>query len=389
MKLSNLVQRISGEGAEAWEIHYLARQARDRGEDAIVLSVGDPDFATPPAIIDSAIDALQRGDTHYSAIAGKQALRDAIAADFTTQSGLPCAGSQVHVFGGTQNALFAASLCLLEHGDEVIALEPMYVSYEATLCIGGARLVRVAQPAELGFRPQAELIAAAITAATRAIVVTTPNNPTGVVMSRAELQRIADLAIEHDLWVIADEVYTDLVFEGEHQSIAALPGMADRTVTINSLSKSHAMTGWRIGWAISPAVLEPHFNNLSLCMLYGLAGFIQEAAITALTRQRGASAGMREIYRARREVVCEELAAATGLQVLKPQAGMYVMADVSAYGMSGDQFSRELFAAQMVSVLDGRAFGQSADGWVRISFTLSERELREGCRRIVAFLATR
>ncbi len=387
MKLSSAVQRISGEGAEAWEIHYLARQARDRGEDAIVLSVGDPDFATPAPIIDSAITALRDGDTHYSAIAGKQALREAIAEDFTTQSGVQCAPSQVHVFGGTQNALFAASLCLLEKGDEVIALEPMYISYEATLCIGGANLVRVSQPDN--FRPRASLIAAAITPATRAIVVTTPNNPTGVVMTKDELQAVAELAIKHDLWVIADEVYTDLVFEGKHQSIAALPGMAERTITINSLSKSHAMTGWRVGWAISPPIMEPHFNNLSLCMLYGLAGFIQEAAITALTDQRHASAEMCDIYRARRDLVCTELAAAEGLQVLKPQAGMYVMADVRGYGMSSDQFSRELFAEQMVSVLDGRAFGQSADGWVRISFTLSEEELRAGCQRIVAFLAKR
>ncbi len=389
MKLANAVNRISGEGAEAWEIHYLGRQARDRGEDAIVLSVGDPDFATPQPIIDSAIDALQRGDTHYSAIAGKQALREAIAQDFTARSGLACEPAQVHVFGGTQNALFAASLCLLEKGDEVIALEPMYISYEATLGIGGATLVRVAQPAACGFRPQTELIAAAITPATRAIVITTPNNPTGVVMTADELQAVADLAIQHDLWVIADEVYTDLIFEGEHGSIAALPGMAERTITINSLSKSHAMTGWRVGWAISPPLLEPHFNNLSLCMLYGLAGFIQEAAITALTEQRHASAKMRDIYLARRDVVCEALAAADRLKVLKPQAGMYVMADVRGYGLTSDEFSRALFAEQMVSVLDGRAFGQSADGWVRISFTLSEDELREGCRRIVAFLSNR
>jgi arginine:pyruvate transaminase len=389
MKLANLVDRISGEGAEAWEIHYLGRQARDRGEDAIVLSVGDPDFATPQPIIDSAVSALQRGDTHYSAIAGKQPLREAIARDFSARCGLACDPSQVHVFGGTQNALFAASLCLLEKGDEVIALEPMYISYEATLGIGGATLIRVAQPAEQDFRPQAALIATAITPATRAIVVTTPNNPTGVVMTADELQAIADLAIAHDLWVIADEVYTDLIFEGEHHSIAALPGMAERTITINSLSKSHAMTGWRVGWAISPSLLEPHFNNLSLCMLYGLAGFIQEAAITALTEQREASAAMRDIYLARRELVCDALAAADRLNVLKPQAGMYVMADVRAYGMTSDEFSRALWAEQMVSVLDGRAFGHSADGWVRISFTLSEQELREGCRRIVEFLAKR
>lgn len=387
MKLSSLVQRISGEGAEAWEIHYLGKQAAERGEDAIVLSVGDPDFATPDPIIDSAVNSLRAGHTHYTSVPGIAPLREAIAQDFRNRCGLPCPPSQVHVFGGTQNALFSTSLCLLEKGDEVIALEPMYVSYEATLQIGGATLVRVAQPAENDFRPVPALIANAITAATRAIVITTPNNPTGVVMTQAELEAIAKLAIEHDLWVIADEVYTDLVFEDQHRSIAALPGMAERTITINSLSKSHAMTGWRVGWAISPPQLGEHFNNLGLCMLYGLPGFIQRAAITALTEQRAASAQMCDIYRRRRELVCTELAAAKQLKVLKPQAGMYVMADVRAYGISSDQFSRQLWADKKVSVLDGRAFGASANGWVRISFTLSEEQLRDGCRRIVDFLA--
>ncbi len=384
--VSSFTDRIGGDGAAAWEIHVAANEAQARGEDVIILSVGDPDFSTPRPVIDSAIDALNNGDTHYAATAGRTELRQAIADDFSKQSGLGTDIDNVFVFAGTQNALFAASLVLLEHGDEVITLEPMYVSYESTLCLGGAKLVTVAQPADNGFRLDINLLKNAITPATRAIVITTPNNPTGIAMTFDELNSIAELAINHNLWVISDEIYTDIIFDGEHHSIAALPGMAERTVTINGLSKSHAMTGWRVGWTIAPIELAPHFDNLTLCMLYGIPGFIQQAAITALVQQRDASKEMREKYRQRRDVVCSELEKADNLPLIKPQAAMYVMADIRAYSSSGTEFSRALYDATGVSVLDAGAFGPSAAGWIRISYTLGEETLRAGCRRMVAFL---
>lgn len=389
MKLSTLVNRISGEGAEAWDIHTKAQRAAAAGEDVIVMSIGDPDFPTPAPIIESAVNALHNGDTHYAAVAGRDKLRDAVANDFASRSGTPCQRNNVFIFAGTQNALLATSLCVLEHGDEVIALEPMYVSYEASLQIGGARLVRVAQPAEENFRPNIDRIANAITPATRAIVITTPNNPTGVVMNTAELQSIADLAIKHDLWVISDEVYADIIFTGTHQSIASLPGMAERTIIVSSLSKSHAMTGWRVGWTIAPEILKPHFDNLALCMLYGLPGFVQEAAATALTDQRDASKEMCNTYQRRCDVVCAELAKANRLVVLRPEAAMYVMVDVRGYGMDSAEFCRELYENTGVSVLDAGAFGDSARGWVRISFTIGEQKLIEGCKRITDFLRSR
>ena len=388
LKVSSLTDRISGEGAEAWEIHAEANRAKARGEDVIVLSVGDPDFSTPAPVVSCAIEALNNGDTHYAATAGRDELRQVIASDFSSRTGVTTDIENVFVFAGTQNALFATSLVLLEHGDEVIALEPMYVSYEASLSLGGAKLVTVAQPAEQGFRPNIKLIEQAITPATRALVITTPNNPTGVAMTKDELSSIAQLAIKHNLWVISDEIYTDIIFDGEHHSIAALPGMAERTVTINGLSKSHAMTGWRIGWSIAPKQLAKHYDNLTLCMLYGIPGFIQQAALLALTEQRDASVEMKELYKLRRDVVCAALEQADKLPLLKPQAAMYVMADIRAYGLSGYDFCHALYRETGVSVLDAGAFGESARGWIRISFTLGEDTLKEGCRRIVEFLNT-
>lgn len=386
MRYSTLTQRIQNNGASAWATHTQACQALERGDDVIVLSVGDPDFSTPTPIITSAIDALQGGDTHYPAIAGRETLRRAVASDFSARTGCTWYAENVAICAGTQNALLAAALCLLDHGDEVIALEPMYVTYESTLRMSGAELVTVAQHASSGFRPDVEAIAAAVTERTRVLVLTTPNNPTGVVMSDGELESIAALAINHDLTVIVDEVYANLVFEGQHVSLASLPHMAERTVTVSSVSKSHAMTGWRCGWAIGPEDLIDHIANVQTNINYGVPGFVQEAAIAALTECTDSTAAMRETYRRRRDLTVSELAPIDRLELLIPQAGMYVMVNVGAYVDDMSTFVQALYDATGVSLLDGGLFGSTTRGWLRISFATDDASLVEGCRRLVGFL---
>lgn len=387
MRYSTFTRRIGDEGSEAWALHEEAGRAAVRGEDVIALSIGDPDFATPPAIVRRAVAALEAGDTHYTEITGREALRAAIARGFAARAGVDCGPDNVMVFAGAQNALFAAGLCLLDRDETVLALDPMYVTYGATVGASGAGIVRVPQPAAAGFRPDAAAIEAAVTPRTRAILLATPNNPTGVVMTRAELEAIADIARRRDLWVIADEVYADLVFEGQAVSMAGLPGMAERTVTVSSLSKSHAMTGWRIGWAIGPEPLIGHFRKLGLCMLYGLPGFVQEAGVEALAAQETVTAEMRRVYRRRRDLVCERLAAVPELGVLRPEAGMFVMADVRRLGPSASEVAWALFRETGVAVLDAGAFGATAQGWVRIAFTQEDAKLAEACDRIVGFVA--
>ncbi len=385
MRFAGVVNRIDNEGAAGWGVLFEAWQAQRRGEDVLILSIGDPNFATPEPIIDAAVGALRSGDTHYTDVEGRPALRELIAARFGVATARPWGPENVIVLNGTQNALFVAGLCTLEAGDEVVAFDPMYLTYEATLQTGGASLVRVPLDADAGFRFDADRVAAALTPRTRALVLNTPNNPTGAVATREELAALAELAQLHDLWVIADEVYADLVFEGEHVSIASLDGMAERTITVSSVSKSHAMTGWRLGWAIGPSEFIEHAGRLGLAMSYGVPGFAQEAAVEALRNQDPAVADMRETYRRRRDLVVEELAAAPNLEVLSPQGAMYVLVDVRAHGMSSSDFSWELFRQTGVAALDAGAFGQSTDGWLRIAFTISDDDLREACRRLVAF----
>lgn len=388
MRYSPFVQRISGESVSAWDIHYAAIEARGRGEDVIVLSVGDPDFATDERISAAASAALEQGDTHYTHVLGRPALREAIAAKQRRLLGIDVSADNVALVAGAQNGLFATCLCLFGSGDEVLVPEPMYLTYEACVHASGAQIACVQQPAANGFRLTAAALEATLTDKTRGIALATPCNPTGNVYSREELEAVAEVARKHDLWVISDEVYGQLTYDREHLSIASMPGMAERTVILNSLSKTHAMTGWRVGWVIAPPALVGHLDNLLLCMLYGLPGFIQEAALKALELDEEVIGSAREVYRRRRDLVVAGLKPVQLLDCREPEAGMFMLVDVRRTGLSSMDFAWQLFRATGVSVLDAQAFGASAEGFVRISFTVADEVLKDACQRIAGFVET-
>jgi arginine:pyruvate transaminase len=387
MRFSSFVERIGGPSSRAWDLHYQALAAKRRGEDVIVLSVGDPAFETPAAARAAAFRAIEAGDTHYTEIAGRLPLRTLIAADHSLRSGQVVTAENVIVLAGTQNALYCAAACLLSPGDEVIVPEPMYLTYRAALQASGAKIVTVPCPAERQFHIDLKALAAAVTGRTRAIFFATPNNPTGAAATLDELNAIAALAIKHDLWVVSDEVYGRLCFEATHLSIGALPGMAARTVTASSVSKSHAMTGWRIGWMIAPEPLIGHVKNLVLCMLYGLAGFAQEAACEALRSGDAEVDRMRTVYRRRRDEVFAWLSSVAGLRCVRPEAGMFILIDVRGTGLGAAEFAWQLYAATHVAVLDAETFGPSVAGHIRISVTVDDHELELACQRIAQFVA--
>jgi len=388
MKYSSLTDRVKGGAADAWDLHYLAKQAGERGEDVIVLSVGDPDFATPDAIIDKAYAAMRGGDTHYTSILGHDGLRAAIVDKHRASSGQRVSADNVIVTSGAQNALFATSLCLLDPGDEAIVLQPMYVTYEATIRAPGATLVPVVLDAENEYRLDADKLAAAISPRTRAIFYASPSNPTGIALNHEEVKQVAELARKHDLWVVADEVYSDFVFNGSFHHIASEPGMDERVVSIGSMSKSYAMSGWRVGWAVGPGELIANMDKLALCMLYGLPGFIMQAAQYALENCAQEHARMGDIYRKRLDFLYQQFSAMPGLKPHRPDAGMFMMVDVRGTGLSVAEFCQRLFDATGVSLLDATAFGASAEGHVRVSCTVGDDELDEACRRIGGFLET-
>lgn len=381
---------IASEGSAGWAIADAAADASGRGEDVVSLCLGDTSFDTPDRILATAIASLRGGRTHYAPVPGTPELRANIAAAQTRFDGQAWQAEQVTVFGGAQNALFATLMAVAGAGDEVLYFEPWYATYEATIRAGGA----IAKPIKLSFEsPSCKLselaIIAAITDRTRAIVLNSPNNPGGYVFGRSDLEVVARVAQQYNLWIISDEVYRSAVFDDEYSSITSFPDVLDRTIIINSLSKSHAMTGWRVGWALAPLAAAHHLQNLAQCMLFGSPTFIQDAAATALE-----AAGDEEMkyfsgeLRRRRDIMCKALSAIQRLRFTRPRGGMFCFIDVSETGLSGSHFAEKLFRSDGLAVVPGTAFGPNMSDFIRISFSASEEIIENGMERLRRFCAT-
>ena len=382
MRHATLTRRLDVDSARVWDIHYRARERQEAGEDVILLTVGDPDFETPPAIVDEAHRSLRRGRTHYGPTAGDPLLRETIARHHERTTTQPVSAENVVVFAGAQSALFSSVLCIADPGDEIAVFEPRYVTYDGVIDTPGAMRVDVPLAAAQGFRFDPDALGRAVTPRTRAVLLNTPHNPTGLVATGEELEAIAAIAKRHDLWVLSDEVYASLTYDAGHVAIASLPGMAERTVTINSLSKSHAMQGWRLGWAVGPAPLARHLTHLIVSMVFGTPLFTQDAAQFALTHELAEIEAMEREYRTRRDLVCTRLNACPGLACPWPQGGMYALADVRGTGLSDSHFAWGLLDGEGVSVLPTETFGASAAGYVRVSLTAPVAVLGEACDRI-------
>ena len=389
MRFSPFVDRVAGKGAAAWSIHIEALRQRASGREIFLLTIGEPDQPPPEAVIAATVTALNRRRVGYAPILGEPALRAAIAARFARRTGRPCAGGNVAVVPGTQGGLFCALRCLAGPGDEVVMPEPMYATYEAVVGASGARLVNIPSLPAKGFHPDLAALASAITPRTRVVWINSPHNPTGAVLERREIETIAELCRRHDLWLLSDEVYEDLAFARPHVSPWSLPEMAERTVVVSSLSKSHAIPGFRLGWIIGPEPLMPHLFNLLLCMLYGGPPFIQDGALVALTRELPEVAALCEDYRRRAAMLAGLLAKAPHCRVTPPEGGMFVLLDVRESGLTSAEFARRLLAEEAVAVLPCDGFGASAAGQLRISLSLADARLKEAGERILHFAERR
>ena len=385
MRYSPLVERIAGPGAGAWSVHADAVKRRDAGADVILLTVGDPDQDPPETAIAATVSALRAGRTGYASIAGYPALREAIAARAARRSGRPCTADNVVVVPGAQGGLFCTLHCLAGPGDEVVVLDPIYATYQAVVGASGARMVSVPLSPERGFHPDIAAIAAALGPRTRVIWINSPQNPTGAVFTAAEMHAIAELCRKHDLWLLSDEVYEDLAFARPHTGAWSLPEMEGRTAVVSSLSKSHAIPAFRLGWIVGPPKLCGHLHNLLLCMTYGSPGFIQEGALAALREELPEVARLREEYRARGRLLAGILADAPGCRAAAPEGGMFVLLDVRGSGLDAAGFAHRLLDREGVAVLPCDGFGVGAAGHLRIALCAPEPRLAEAGRRIVRF----
>jgi aspartate/methionine/tyrosine aminotransferase len=371
----------------AFEVSARARALEAQGRSIVHLQIGEPDFDTPAHAREAAKRALDAGETHYAPFAGIPALREAIAADVTARKGFAADPAQVFVTVGGKGVMLYAILGLVDPGDEVIVPDPGYPIYESLTRFIGATPVPIPIRMAKDFRLDVDELASLVTPRTRLLVINSPANPTGGVLTRGDIEAIAELAIRHDLWVLADEIYGRILYDGaEHVSIGSLPGMAERTIVLDGFSKTFAMTGWRLGYAVVPPSLVGTYGQLIINTISCAPTFAQVGAVAALTGPQDDVDAMVVEFRARRDLIVAGLNEIPGIRCATPVGAFYVFPDVSGTGLPGSELAERLLHEAGVCVLAGTAFGGYGDDHIRISYATSRENLTEALRRIRGFV---
>ena len=355
-------------------------------DDVISLGIGEPDFVTPEPILQAGVEALRSGETHYTSNAGIYALREEITAYLEEKYGvLYDPGQEVVVTVGVSEALYLAMTAIIDPGDEIIIPTPCFVSYQAEVTLAGGVPVEVPSRLEDQFQPDPARIEEAVTPRTKAIFIGFPNNPTGAVASREVLLEIGEIARRHDLLVISDEIYDNLVYGVEHVCFASLPGMKERTVTLGGFSKNYAMTGWRVGYAAAPAEILQGLLRIHQYSIMSAPTASQFAAITALREGAGHAEEMRVKYNQRRGLIVGGLNE-IGLNTFEPQGAFYAFPQVTVDGMDDETFAERLLQEERVAVVPGSAFGAGGEGFVRCSYATAYQSIQEALERIYRFV---
>jgi aspartate aminotransferase len=386
MKLADRMERIGTE--TAFEAAARARALEATGRDVIHLEIGEPDFDTPRHIKEAAMRGLlDENMTHYTPATGIAPLKAAIAGDVLRWKGIQATPEQVVVTPGAKPIMFYAMLALINEGDEVIYPNPGFPIYESMAAyVGGVPVAAPLREAN-DFRMDVAEVASLVTDKTRLIIFNSPHNPTGSVLTAEDVGEIARIAIEHDLVVLADEIYGRLQYEGEPLSIATLPGMADRTITLDGFSKTFAMTGWRLGYGIVPEWLLPSYSRLVINSVSCTNAFAQAGAIAALTGPQDEAQAMREEFIARRALIVEGLNAIPGVGCVQPHGAFYVFPNMSSFGRTSNQIADHLLYDAGVCGLSGTSFGGYGEGYLRFSYANSREKISAAVERIGESLA--
>ncbi|MDB5077064.1 MAG: aminotransferase class [Chloroflexi bacterium] len=393
-KARSIDERLAGRmtrlGTEtAFEVLAKAQALEAQGRSVIHLEIGEPDFATPTAIVEAGVQALRNGYTHYTPSPGIMPLRRAIADEMRRSRGLDVAPEQVVVTPGAKPILFFVMLALVDEGDEVLCPDPGFPIYESMIRYAGGTVVPVALPESLGFRLDIDGLRKAITSRTKMIIINSPANPTGGVLTPDDLRQIADLAIRHDLLVFSDEIYSQMLYDDTHSSIAVLPGMAERTIVLDGFSKTYAMTGWRLGYGVFPSALVPHINKLMVNSNSCTAAATQMAGIEALTGDQQPVREMLEEFRRRRDVIVNGLNALPGVTCRMPAGAFYAYPNIQGTGMRSGDLANMLLNEAGVATLAGTSFGPAGEGYLRLSYANSIANIQEALARIGRVLTER
>jgi arginine:pyruvate transaminase len=389
MKLASIATRLSTLGSEKWSVHIEGKRRRAAGEKLIFLSIGEPDLPPPQALLDEARNNIKIGRLGYSPGTGDIGLCRSLARFYTKQTGRDIGANQFMFVPGTQAGLSFAFLSILEPGDEVLMFDPYYATYEAVVTAPGGVPVAVKLDPDRGFHPDIEALEKALTPNTKAILLNSPSNPTGAVFTAAEIRAIGNLAIKHDLWIVSDEVYATMIHGGHRfTSPFFYKDLEERTIVVSSISKSHAVPGFRCGWIAGSADYCAQLLPVSETMLFGSQPFLEDALSFALDHEFEETNAMRDAYWARGKALVNGLAASNKVKARMPEGGMFVMVDVRATGLSGDQFARKLLADHDVVTMPGESFGAGGAGHLRVALTVDETIMAEAAQRIVTLAAS-
>ena len=385
-----LASRMALLGTEtAFEALARAKALEAQGRDIVFLGIGEPDYDTPPHIVEAAKDALDAGHTHYVPSPGLPEAREAVAADVGRKLNCEIPASRVVITPGGKPIMFFAILALAQEGDEVVYPNPGFPIYESMIRFAGATPVPMRLREELGYNPDPDEIASLVTPRTRLIIVNSPNNPCGSVMPAETLRRVAELAVEADAAVLSDEIYKDFHYDGAHLSITSFPGLWERTILLDGLSKSYAMTGWRIGYGVLPEPLVEPVSRLITNSVSCTAAFGQVAAMTALRAPQDSVREMVAEFAKRRALLVDGLNRLPGVSCPMPGGAFYAFPNVAATGMTSAEFERGALDEAGVSLLAGTSFGAYGEGYARISFANSQANIREALDRLARWLASR
>jgi aspartate/methionine/tyrosine aminotransferase len=380
VKLAKAMSRLGTE--TAFEVLAKARALEAQGREIIHLEIGEPDFDTPSNIIEAAGTALMEGQTHYCPSAGIPELRQAIAEHIAETRGVDVVPEQVVVTPGGKPVMFFAILALVEEGDEVLYPNPGFPIYESMIKFVGAKPVPLVLEEDRGFRFDVSQLREKVSPRTKMIIINSPQNPTGGVLTREDLEEIAAVATEHDLMVLSDEIYDRILYEGEHVSFLSMPDVQDRTILLNGFSKTYAMTGWRLGYGVMPEGLAEHITRLMTNSNSCTATFTQWAGVEALRGPQGASAKMVEEFKRRRDVIVPGLNAIDGIRCAMPKGAFYVFPNIEGTGMSEREFADYLMEEAGVAVLAGTSFGEYGRGFIRMSYANSIENIQKALANV-------
>ena len=374
----SLAGRMDRIGTEtAFQVMAKARALEAKGRDVVHLQIGEPDFDTPENIIDAGIEALRSGWTHYGPANGDPELRQAIAEYIARSRSAEYSADQVLVTPGGKPIMFFLMLALLDAGDEAIYPDPGFPIYRSMIEFAGAKAVPIPLREENDFTLDVEELRGLVTPKTKLLIINSPANPTGGVLTQADLEAIAEIATANDLIVLADEIYSELLYEGEHHSIASLPGMAERTVILDGFSKTYAMTGWRLGYGLFPQSLIEAVTLLMINSNSCTSVAVQRAGLEALTGPQDAVAGFREAFDRRRKLIVDGLNAIPGITCVLPKGAFYAFPNITATGKTSQQFADYLLDEYGVATVPGTSFGDAGEGYIRLSYANSEANLEK------------